>query len=35
MKFDPFILIFALVVVGFAWRGCETVVDGVAAEGTP
>ena len=26
MKLDPTILIFALVVLGFAWRGCETVV---------
>jgi hypothetical protein len=35
MKFDPFILLFALMVVGFAWRGCEIVSDGVAAEGAP
>lgn len=27
MKLDPAIILFALLVVGFAWRGCETVTD--------
>jgi hypothetical protein len=26
VKLDPFVVVFALVFLGFAWRGCETVV---------
>lgn len=35
MKFDPAILVFALMVLGFAWRGCEIAVDGVASAEAP
>lgn len=30
MRFDPAIVLFALLVIGFAWRSCETVVDSYA-----
>lgn len=35
MKIDPWIVLFALVVVGFAWRECETVVDDVVTTEAP
>ena len=30
MKFDPAILLFALMVIAFAWRGCESVEEAYA-----
>jgi hypothetical protein len=32
MRYDLSVVVFVLLLLGFSWRGCETIIEGVFAE---